>query len=280
MNSSESLTIAWSSTNSVSGCSATSGNFSASGASGSDSTPTRPTAGGADVTYTIDCGNGATDSITVNMSAQPNLGIPVINPSFGTFDMTTGMYNNVSFTVSSPSNGNVAVPGGQGFELDFSGALPTLTGTLSGANAPGTATGNASTPNVMFGTYPVTVTVDQNNNLTEGNEGDNTATYTLTIPIVDPGISLTVDRTQVRNGETATLDWDTVATFPMTCDVLGPGISVPTFDPSTATGPTGNTATAPITAKSEYTLRCVEPVTGTVFTDTKTVESLGEIEER
>jgi hypothetical protein len=50
------------------------------------------------------------------------------------------------------------------------------------------------------------------------------------------------------------------------------------FNPAT-NGPSGNASAGPITSKSEYTLRCVEPNSGTVFTTATTVETQGVLEE-
>jgi hypothetical protein len=77
----------------------------------------------------------------------------------------------------------------------------------------------------------------------------------------------------VRNGEPVTLTWSTAMSYAMNCRVYGPGVDV---NPS---GLSGSRVTAPINAKSEYTFTCVEPSTGTTFTDRVTVETQGSIEE-
>lgn len=78
----------------------------------------------------------------------------------------------------------------------------------------------------------------------------------------------------MRNGETTIIRWSVVNSYTtLSCQVIGPGISL---DPSSFNG---SQVTQPITAKSEYTFRCIESITGTSWSDTVIVETQGTIEE-
>lgn len=86
---------------------------------------------------------------------------------------------------------------------------------------------------------------------------------------VDPQINLVASRTQVRSEDTVTLSW-TAFTPPADCYVTGPtGVNE-----SNVTFP-GNTTTGPITTKSVFVLSCG----GGTYTDSVTVETVGEVQE-
>ena len=156
--------------------------------------------------------------------------------------------------------------GSNGYDVTTNGSLGLLAVSAS-VNRSETVT------NVPLGNNRIRVTVDSSNAVSEVNESDNVTTLDIVIPPPDPGINITANRTQVRSGETVTLTWTATLVYPMNCRVFGPGVNV---NPS---GLNGTQGTQPITAKSEFTLSCTEPVTGTVFTDSVVVEAQGEIEE-
>ena len=92
----------------------------------------------------------------------------------------------------------------------------------------------------------------------------------------NPGLSLTITPTFVQKGQATTLSWTaTSEVIPMNCRLYGPGIN----DTFTLASFNGSRFTNPINAKSEFTLRCVEPITTTAFTKTVIVETTGEIQE-
>ncbi len=98
-------------------------------------------------------------------------------------------------------------------------------------------------------------------------------------PLPPPSLSINADRTNVRKGETVRISWDANTTEPYDCVVFGPGIAPPiTFNPS-SDGDAGARDSAPINAKSVFTLQCTEPVYGTVYSDSVSVETTGGIEE-
>src|SRR5690606_15458022 len=117
---------------------------------------------------------------------------------------------------------------------------------------------------VPFGNTRVRVTIDSTNAVAESNESDNVRTFDLTIPPPDPELSITADRTLVRQGDMVTITWDATAVYPLNCTVTGPG-GVNITD--NAAPYNGSQNAGPISAKSEFTFRCVEPITNSTFTD-------------
>ena len=161
------------------------------------------------------------------------------------------------------------------FDSGRNGYEDTRGGTLTRLAVNQTFARTETINNVPFGNARVRVMGDSINTLTESNETDNTNVYDLTVTPPDPGMSISVDRMQVREGEAAVLSWATTATFPLNCRVLGPNRDI--ANPSL---PVGSQTTAAIRAKSVFTFSCTEPTTGTVFTKTTVVETTGKIEER
>jgi plastocyanin len=246
---------------------------------------TIPTAGTSD-TYTITCDNGSgsttSSTVTVNTNGLPDLGTPSVSHSLGTFDPITGLYNTVTINFNTTNTGGMSTGGSfpyrsrldkgddGSFEDIQTGSVPTL---AAGASSPVTA---INFTNVPFGPAMVELTVDEPNTIAEGDETDNTYQYRFVggmIPPPDPGLSITADRTQIRNNETVTLSWSRAINYPMNCRIYGPGVNIAT--PSVP----GSQVTAPIVAKSEYTFSCTEPITNTTWTKSVTVETQGVIEE-
>ena len=120
------------------------------------------------------------------------------------------------------------------------------------------------------------MTVDSTNAVVESNETDNVRTLNFTVGAPDPGLSITANPSLVQNNQNSTISWSISNPYPMSCSVFGPGMVTRNFNPATD-GATGSVAVGPITAKSEYTLRCT--AAGTTFTDTVSIETQGVIEE-
>jgi hypothetical protein len=121
--------------------------------------------------------------------------------------------------------------------------------------------------------------IDPTNVVTESNEGDNDPDMLIGGTV--PPINMTLDLDPadlVRGGGTVDITYDTNATFAMDCTLNGPALSTLSFNPA-STSPSGMETAGPINAKSVYTLECEEPITGTVFIETASVETTGEIEE-
>ncbi len=98
-------------------------------------------------------------------------------------------------------------------------------------------------------------------------------------PLPPPSLSITADRVQVRRGEIVRISWDANTSEAYNCVVYGPGVGPINFIPSVG-GDSGAEDSDPISAKSVFTLECVEPVYGTVYTDSIIIETTGTIEER
>jgi hypothetical protein len=99
----------------------------------------------------------------------------------------------------------------------------------------------------------------------------NSTSGICTVDPADPNINLTITPAQlVRHGATAYVSWETTEYAGLSCRVVGPGIDSIEFDKT-------NEPTPPVTAKMVYTMTCT--ALGARWTDTATVESVGEIEE-
>lgn len=97
-------------------------------------------------------------------------------------------------------------------------------------------------------------------------------------PPTPPALSISVDRLNIRSGETVTISWNVSASGPFNCSVFGPNVDAINFDPSTGSS-SGSQESDAIVAKSEFVLSCIDPLTGTRYSDSVSVEVTGAIEE-
>ena len=278
----DTLSLQWSSTDTTN-CAATQGSgFAASGPSGTD--PVNSPAPNTSDTFQVTCtgpGGNATAAVAVSTRQKPNFNQPnmtISNP--GTFDPVTATYGYVDIIFSTANNGGSATKSAAPYQVDFTGK-PAITGSIPSGLTVGAAGYNTTVrvPGpIPFGTATVKVSIDTpiatNGSVPEVTEGDadNTRTATLTIPPPDPGLTLTADKVRLRNTETTTIRWSIATTYAgLSCQTRGPGINT--------TSQAGNQSTPPVTAKNEYTFKCVEGTTGTTWQKTATVETEGVIEE-
>ncbi len=243
---------------------------------------TEPTPGNY-LDYKVDCtGPGGTISDTIRVTTRqiPNFNKPLVNiSSFGTFDPVTATYASVNVYFSTANNGGSVTKSSAPYMVELTG-YPTQSGTI-GVLAPGPSGYNntVTIPGPLsFGTANVKVSIDtpisSNGSVAETIEGDadNTNATSLAITPPDPGLSITADRTRLRNGETTIIRWNIATPYTgLACEVYGPGMSI---NPATFSD---DEPTQPISAKSEYTLKCT--VAGTTFQKSVFVETEGEIEE-
>ncbi len=233
-------------------------------------------------TYTISCGfTPYTASLTVT-SARSNFTTPIVNtPTFGTFSTTTNQYNNISLIFRTENNDGSPTPANADYRFEFdlgnNGTYETVVNRTNALEslAPGAGTNKTEqVTNVPPGVHRVRITVDSGNEATESNETDNVYTGTITIPAQDPGVSISVNSPQVRHNDTAVISWIIGTPAPtLSCVVSGPGLTPQTYTAS------GNLTTPPITAKSEYSLRCTDSSTGTIWQRSVSVETTGTVEE-
>ncbi len=241
--------------------------------------------------FTIRCNtwSGFTTATIVATAHRPNFTTPIVNtPVLGTFSTTTNKYNTVSFTFRTENDGGSAVPAppptaDYRFEFDndvncSSGCTyETVYNRTNALEALASGAGTNKTEqvsNVTAGVHRVRITVDSGSEVIENNETDNVYTGTVTIPMQDPGVSITTNRPQVRKDDTATITWTITNPNPtLSCVVSGPGLTPQTYTAS------GNLTTPPITAKSEYSLRCTDSSTGTIWQRSVSVETTGTVEE-
>jgi hypothetical protein len=233
----------------------------------------------------------------VQCIGRPNFTKPTVSsPNNGTFDTVTNTYSNTTITFNTENNGMSGTGGTADylveFDLNQDGDFADSSERMSSVNglpdlsniAPDNDVSRTVTiPGpITFGDHRIRITVDSSGNpgkVTESNENDNVYDDTITILPPDPGLSLATDKTQVRNRDTATITWDIATRYPMSCTVTGPGVNSGTFNPETA-ALAASDQTDPITAKSEYTMRCVDLlVPANTWTKSVTVESVGEVEE-
>ena len=217
----------------------------------------------------------------------------------------TGVYNSVRVAFQTSNNGMTDVTVADGADYSIQLQVPVtapinppfnqtredpLGEVLSGVANPDYTWDFA---NVPYGVMDLDVCVDINNpggttynEVDEFDETDNCQDVSgvgVIVPPPTPNLSISVDRERIRSGETVTVSWDTVLSYPMDCLVGGPGVdtdlgSGTVLDPNTE-GTIGSIDSTALDAKSVFTLQCTEPVTGTVFTETATVNVTGEIEE-
>jgi hypothetical protein len=288
VNSTDSVALRWNSTNATS-CSGNGAGFNTSGnRNGSDNVNTP--APNSSETFTVSCdgaGGNSNDSLTITTRQLPNLTVsPNGSPQFSNFDPVTKTYGQVTvlFRTQNNGGGDTTRPVDYRFELDINndGSYEVNTLRNDGVGALAATAGENETETVNqpipFGTHGIRITVDVADEVDETNEGDNVYIGTITNTPPDPNLSITANPTRVQNNQTSTITWTVGNPYSLNCSVFGPAMTTRNFNPIT-NGATGSTSAGPITAKSEYTLRCVEPVSGAVFTDTATVETQGVIEE-
>jgi uncharacterized spore protein YtfJ len=98
-------------------------------------------------------------------------------------------------------------------------------------------------------------------------------------PTPTPAPKMTLTAQDVIRVGTTTVSWDTDASYSMDCTVTGAGIEEPIiFNPSTD-GPEGDVITEVLTSTGLYELRCTEPISGSVFIETFSIEVVGSIQE-
>jgi hypothetical protein len=234
--------------------------------------------------YTVTCtgpGGTATDSVTVTTNPNPNFIEPIVASrvlSLG-FSSTTGTYDSIEFPIQITNQTGSPTTNAASYRFEFDrnqdGTYDENTTEDMGLFAmPESKPFRPVLTNVAYGPTRIRITADSGNAVAETNESDNILTLDWIVPPPGPGLTLTATPAQVRNGQSATVSWTRTATYPMNCRVFGPGINLtaPLAFP-------GTQSTGPLTAKSEYTLECTEPVTGTVFREVRTVEVAGAIEE-
>ena len=205
------------------------------------------------------------------------------------YDAATGEYDSVTVTFQTGNYGGSDATNNANYKFQFdraNGYEFKTNGSLGRLAVGEVFKDEEIILDVPFGPTRILVELDDYPGVGAVAEIDETNNYqelSFNLPPPNPGLTITANRTQVKSGETVTLTWDTVATYAMNCRVVGPGISPAyTFDPS-VNGPTGGSplTSGPITAKSEFTLSCVEDSTGRsyTFTDSVTVETQGKLEE-
>ncbi|MCD5381202.1 MAG: hypothetical protein LR008_01350 [Candidatus Pacebacteria bacterium] len=283
--SAENVTLSWTSTNATT-CTGT--NFSTGSAVSAVGVNINEPLAGSQQTYSITCtdsyGQSASESVLVRTIGPPNL-LPLVGnivPSTG-FDSVTGNYNSVTIAYSTRNNGDseayaftnqITMDVGNNGSVDNTVNQP-LVGLVAGVDTSTQSVVLAT--NVPFGNHKAVIKVDNNNAVPEANELDNQVVRIVSLPVPDPGLVITVDEV-VGNRKIANVEWNTGSTFPMNCSVFGAGVVTVNFDPSVA-GATGSVNTGEISSKSEVTIRCSEPITGTIFTASDVVETVGKVEE-
>jgi hypothetical protein len=292
VNANDTVRLRWSSYN-ANICSGTGSSFSTGNNTAGTDIITTPAAS-TNETFEVFCTGPATtddDSLIITSRQRPELGQPSIlyTPSVG-YDATTGEYDSVAVTFQTGNYGGSDTQNSANYQFQFdrsaNGYEVTTTGALGILTVGQVFPQTQTITDVPFGPTRIRVELDGYPGVGAVAEIDETNNYrelSFNLPPPNPGLNISANRTQVRSGETVDLTWTTGATYPMACRVYGPGISPAyTFDPS-VNGPTAGSprTSGPITAKSEFTLSCVENSTGTAytFTDVVTIEAQGAIEE-
>jgi hypothetical protein len=286
----DTVELQWNSTN-ASSCSGSGSGFVAAATSGTDgvNTPAANSSANFQVTCSGPGGNGS-DSLTVTTRQLPNFTEPTVRtPAMGAFNQSTGMYNGMTVSFRTENNGgsNIPTDADYRFRLDLNNdgsfevdetrinALPAGMGVGSGTDE-----SESISLQIPIGSHRIIINADSSGNpgkVTETNEGDNLYDDFINIPASDPGLTITVTPERVQNGQNATVTWRATTPYPMNCSVFGPGMTTRNFNLTSAAPADNNISAGPLTAKSEYTIRC--DAAGTIYTATDTVETQGVLEE-
>lgn len=272
-------------TTSATACTANGGWSGAKPTSGANVAITEPSPG-TSATYSLVCtgpgGTTPTRSITIVTNTPPNFTEPsMLHTSSVTYDSLTGNYDFVSIVFSTTNNGGSAVTLDSLARLNLDALNDGVLDDTVDVTVPATIAAGASSPalshtfmSVPFGETRVRVTVDNTNLINESNESDNTKDFIFTL-LPQANLQINTDDKIVKIGDSTVLRWDTGVSYPMSCEVSWPGGVLHSFDPD-VDGPTGNIATNVIQGEINYTLHCVEPVTGVNF-DASTAVNISSI---
>lgn len=225
--------------------------------------------------------NGVSDQVVVNVTPPPppppNFIPPTFyNISYNNFNQATNEYGNITATMRVSNYGGSATGGSAPYEVRLDGAQKA-NGSIPPLVQNGYVDIAVTVPGpITVGSHTLTGEADKGNLIAESNENDNTGDYPITIPSLDPGLSITANPNRVQNNQNSNISWTVANPYSMNCSVFGPGMATVNFNPAT-NGASGNANVGPITAKSEYTISCTSA--GTTFTAKTTIETQGVIEE-
>ncbi len=93
-----------------------------------------------------------------------------------------------------------------------------------------------------------------------------------------PPLTISSDRIYVGRGDMVQISWNAGTNSAFDCSVFGPNFGPFDFVPS-IDGSTGSEPSAPINAKSQFTILCVDPPYGTRYMSSTIVETTGTMEE-
>jgi hypothetical protein len=232
--------------------------------------------------YRLDCyasdpdGDNDSEQITVSVAGkEPNLAFAAYSVDLGELQLD-GTYDTARINFVATNNGNGNVP-------RVSLARVRIFGTSRSVSVEDLDVGrdsdveSADFSSVAPGSL-VTIALDDTDVIDELDETDNVLTFTIDEPVLeDPSLSISVSPPIVRPNQTAELSWDATAPYPMECTVKGPTISPAIRDD---TDPyQGTTTVGPITAKSVFLLTCTEPNSGSEWSESVELETLGTVEE-
>lgn len=277
----DTIDLNWSSTADT--CTGTGAGFITSNNPNGTVTVTTPDPG-QPITFTLDCtGPGGSVYKEIEVTAGlPNFTEPTATDNKSTLDPVTGNYSWMTVSAQTINGGQSGTKNIAEYSMSLDGATP-VTGSL-GIMTRGADSGllTKTFNNVSFGDHVVTIIVDSRGggggDVAETIETDNTYDYGITVLPPNPELYIRAERSQVQVGDTTRLNWGANAGYAgLTCSVTGPNLAGnPVF-----TNPTlpGLGTTAGISAKSTFTITCIEPITGTPFSAETTVETVGTLEE-
>jgi hypothetical protein len=233
-------------------------------------------------TYRMNC-SGGYDEVIVDIDPTPQPPPPpnfipptFYNISYNNFNQATNEYGNITATMRVSNYGGSATGGSAPYEVRLDGAQKA-NGSIPPLVQNGYVDIAVTVPGpITVGSHTLTGEADKGNLIAESNENDNTGDYPITIPSLDPGLSITANPNRVQNNQNSNISWTVANPYSMNCSVFGPGMATVNFNPAT-NGASGNANVGPITAKSEYTISCTSA--GTTFTAKTTIETQGVIEE-
>ena len=284
VNPGDTVTMLWDSQN-ASSCSGSGSGFDTGSArSGADAVNTP--AANSQTTFTARCdgpGGSGSESLIITTRQLPNLSRPNITSQLSSsFDLATGYYDYVDITFNTQNTGGSDTRASADYEFKFDNGRDGYEYSRNGSLGLFTVlqtvgrTERVAGP-IEFGNSLAYVAADiplsSDGVVEETDEDDNDREVLITFLPPDPGLSITAERTQLREGEATRINWSRRASYPLDCTVTGPNVLVDNAPRE------GQRPTAAIMAKSVFTYTCIEPITGTQFSDSVSVETTGSIEE-
>ncbi|MFW6210337.1 MAG: hypothetical protein ACOC4E_02485 [Patescibacteria group bacterium] len=245
-------------------------------------------------TFTLTCTRGSdtfTESLTI--LALPDINITAFSPPSNwtppSVAYGTSVYNDVQFNIMVGSFGNITDTAP--YEATFAGE--TVTGDMEITNGAVTFNPPITFDNIPYGTHDAEIEIDLPRPGViaedlptatpddEDVEGNRFETLDIEVPVPPANLTIDLDRTLIRSGQTVELTYTASSLWAGTCTVIGTGVDVDfTLFGDPAVTESDTIPSPELSSETAYTITCTETNTGDSFTETVTVEVVPTAEER